>query len=119
MQNLTNLTEIVSKLTSALTMHKKWKFYVQPKPDLKSQQHPQMNNLENQNISQVKSAITLRGGKIIEKHIWDPRKISKDSISKDTEVFVEPLTYKEITNSPHVPLFSQALIKQKKSNHSP
>ena len=76
-----------------------------------------MGNLENQNMSQVKSVITLCGGKIVEKHIWDQREISKDWISKDREEYVEHLTHEEITNSPHVPLFPQVLIKSKKSNH--
>ena len=44
MQTLTNLTETISKLTSALTIHEKEKFPAQPKPNPKSQQHPQMGN---------------------------------------------------------------------------
>lgn len=55
---------------------------------------------------------------MVEKHIVDPHEISKDSISKNREESVDPLTYEEITNSPHVPPFPQALIKPKKSNHS-
>ncbi|KAK9181240.1 hypothetical protein WN944_024377 [Citrus x changshan-huyou] len=70
-------------------------------------------------MSQVKSIITLRGGKVVEKHIVDPRETSKDSISENKEEFVEPLTHEEITNSPPVPPFLQALIKPKKSNRSP
>ena len=118
MQTLTNLTETISKLTSALTLHEKGKFPAQPEPNPKNQQHPQVGNSENQNMSQVKSVITLRGGKVVEKHIVDPRETSKDSISENREESVEPLTNEEITNSP-VLLFPQALIKPKKSNHSP
>ena len=55
---------------------------------------------------------------MVEKHIVDPRETSKDSISENKEEFVEPLTHEEITNSPLVPPFPQALIKPKKSNHS-
>ena len=119
MQTLTNLTEIVSKLTSNLTLHEKGKFHAQPKPNSKSQQHPQMENAEKQNISQVKSVITLRGGKVLEKHIFDPRETSKDLISENREEFIEPLNHEEITNSLIVPPFPQALIKPKKSNHNP
>ena len=82
MQTLTNLTETIFKLTSAPTMHEKGKFPAQPKPNPKSQQHPQMENLGNQNMSQVKSVITPRGDKVVEKHILDLRKASKDSISE-------------------------------------
>ena len=42
MQTLTNLTEIVFKLTYTLNMHEKCKFSAQPKPNPKSQRHPQM-----------------------------------------------------------------------------
>ena len=47
MQHLTNLTEIVSKLTSPLTMHQKEKFPTQAKPNFKSQQHLQMGSIRN------------------------------------------------------------------------
>ena len=117
MQTLTNLTETISKLISALTMHEKWKLPSQPKPNPKSQQHPQMENSGNQNMSQVKSIITLCGGKVVAKYIVDPRETSKDSISENREKFFEPLAHEEITNSPHVTPFLQALIKPKKSNH--
>ena len=118
MQTLSNLTKTVSKLTCALTMREKCKFPVQYEPNPKSQQHPQMGNSGNYNISQVKSVIILCGDKIIEKLILDAREIGKDSISGDEEESVKPLTHEEITNSPYVPPFPQALIKPKKSNHS-
>ena len=53
---------------------------------------------------------------MVEKHIVDPRETSKDSISENREESVEPLTHEEITNSPPIPPFPQALIKRKKSN---
>ncbi|XP_024033544.1 uncharacterized protein LOC112095670 [Citrus clementina] len=108
----------ISKLTSALTIHEKGKFPAQPESNPKSQQHPHIGNSGNQNMSQIKSVITLRGGKVVEKHIVDPRETSKDSISENKEESVEPLNHEEITNSLPVPLFPQALIKPKKSNHS-
>ncbi|XP_052290035.1 uncharacterized protein LOC127899928 [Citrus sinensis] len=70
-------------------------------------------------MSKVKSVTTLRGGKVVEKHIVDSRETSKDSISENKEESIEPLTHEEITNSPPIPPFPQALIKPKKSNHSP
>ncbi|KAK9178211.1 hypothetical protein WN943_027401 [Citrus x changshan-huyou] len=102
-------SETISKLTSALTMYEKGKFPVQPEPNPKSQQHPQIGNLGNQNMSQVKSIITLRGGKVVEKHIVDPRDTSKDSISENKEEYVEPLSHEEITNSPPVLSYAEFL----------
>ncbi|KAH9763163.1 hypothetical protein KPL70_001070 [Citrus sinensis] len=100
-------------------MHEKRKFPAQPELNPKSQQHPQMGNSGNQNMSQVKSVITLCDGKVVKKYIMDPHETSKDSISENREESVEPLTHEEITNSPPIPQFPQALIKPKKSNHSP
>ena len=54
MQTLTNLTETISKLTSTLTMYEKGKFLAQPELNPKRQQHPQMRNSGNENMSQVK-----------------------------------------------------------------
>ncbi|KAH9698198.1 RNA-directed DNA polymerase [Citrus sinensis] len=44
-----------------------------------------MGNSGNQNISQVKSVIVVRGGKVVKKHIQDPRETSKDSILENME----------------------------------
>ena len=70
-------------------------------------------------MSPIKSIITIRGGKVVEKHILDLCEANKDSISESREESVEPLTHEEITNSPLICPFPQALIKAKKSNHSP
>ena len=99
MQTLTNLTKTISKLTYSLTVHEKEKFHAQPKPNPKNQQHPQMGNSGNQNMRQVKSVITLHGGKVVKKHIMDPRESSKDSISENKEESIEPLNHEEITSS--------------------
>ena len=44
-------------------------------------------------MSKVKSVITLRGGKVVEKYIVDPCETIKDSISENREESVEPLTH--------------------------
>ena len=62
-------------------------------------------------MSQVKSVITLRGGKVVDKHILNPRETSKDSILENREESVEPLTHDKITNSSSIPPFPQALLK--------
>ena len=88
-------------------------------------QTPRVNNIlkweiqETKNMSQVKSVITLCGGKVVKKYIVNPCETSKYSISENREESVEPLTHEEITNSPPIPVFAQALIKPKKSNYSP
>ena len=105
MQTLTNLTETISKLTYALTVHEKGKFPAQLKANPKIQQHPQMGNSGNQNMRQVKSVLTFRGGKVVEKHIMDPHESSKDLISVNKEEFVEPLNHEEITRSLLYPHF--------------
>ena len=62
--------------------------------------------------------ITFHGCKVVEKHIFNRRKITKESISDSKKEFYELLTYEEITNSSPVPPFPQALIKPKKSNQN-
>ena len=74
---------------------------------------------ETKYMSQVKLVITLHCSKVVKKHIMDRRETSKDSISENREESTEPLTHEEITNSLPIPPFPQALIKPKKSNHSP
>ena len=61
-----------------------------------------MGKIGHQNISQVKSIITLHGGKVVKKHILDHRETSNDSISENKEESVEPLAHEVITNSPLV-----------------
>ena len=68
------MTETISKLTSALTMHEKRKFPTQPEQNPKSQQHHKTS-------------------KVVEKYIMNPHETSKDSISENMEESVEPLTY--------------------------
>lgn len=50
-----------------------------------------MDNIENQNMSQIKLIITFRGSIFIGKHILDLHKITKDSILEDWEESVEHL----------------------------
>ena len=56
-------------------------------------------------MNQVKLVITLRDGKMVKKHIVNPRETSKDSILENRKKSVELLTHEEITNSPPIPHF--------------
>ncbi|XP_024033507.1 uncharacterized protein LOC112095634 [Citrus clementina] len=73
------LTTLVGETTQIVVGEiEKRKFPAQPELNPKSQQHPQMGNSGNQNMSQVKSVITLCDGKVVKKYIMDPHETSKD-----------------------------------------
>ena len=63
-------------------------------------------------MDQVKSVITLRSGKIIEKPILDPREVEVTSESK--EGVDEPLPTTETNDLSHLPPFPYALKKNKR-----
>ena len=64
---MSDLKETFAKFTSALTIHEKGKFPTQPQPNPKSHQNLHENSSGSQYVDQVKSVITLRNGKVIER----------------------------------------------------
>ena len=68
-------------------------------------------------MDQVKSVITLRRGKIIERPILDPREVEVTSESK--EGVDEPLPSIKNNDLSHSPPFPHALKKIKELDHSP
>jgi hypothetical protein len=68
-------------------------------------------------MDQVKSVITLRSGKVIEKPILKPCEKDDESISEGKEE-VESEHCKEITDSPPLLSFPHAMTKQRKVNHN-
>ena len=54
----------LAKITYALTIQEKWKFLAQPQQNPKIQQNPPTD--------QVKSVITLRSGKVVDRPILKP-----------------------------------------------
>ena len=68
-------------------------------------------------MDQVKSVISLRNGKVIEKNIPDTHEKDDESISKNKEGVNKPSPNDEVTESVAVPPFPQALT-QKKPNHN-
>ncbi|KAK4856886.1 hypothetical protein QYF36_022328 [Acer negundo] len=69
-------------------------------------------------MDQVKLVITLRNGKVVEKHILEPCEKDDESISKGKEGVDEPTPSKEKTKFPLAPPFPHALNNQKKLNHN-
>ena len=67
-------------------------------------------------MDQVKSVITLRSGKVIEKPTLEPCEKDNESISEGKE-WVKPEHCKEKTNSPLVLPFPHAMTKQREVNH--
>ena len=68
-------------------------------------------------MDQVKSVITLRSGKVIEKPILEPCEKNNESISKGKER-VESEHCKEKTDSLSALPFPHAMTKQRKVNHN-
>jgi len=68
-------------------------------------------------MNQVKSVITLRSDKVIEKLILEPCEKDDESISEGKEG-VESKHYKEKTDSPPALPFPHTMTKQRKVNHN-
>jgi hypothetical protein len=68
-------------------------------------------------MDQVKSVITLRNGKVIEKSILEPCEKEDELVSEGKEG-VEPEHSKEKTDSPPALLFPHVMTKQRKVNHN-
>ena len=113
-QTLNDLKDTFAKFTSALAIQEKGKFPAQSQPNPKSFQNTQSTS--GSHMDQIKSVITLRSGKIVEKPILDPRGVEVTSESK--ERVDEPLPPTETNDLSHSPPFPHAL-KKKELDHSP
>ncbi|XP_052288726.1 uncharacterized protein LOC127899394 isoform X2 [Citrus sinensis] len=107
-QTFSDLKDTFAKIASALTIQEKGKFPAQPQPNPKIQQ--------NSPTDQVKSVITLRSGKVVDRPMPEP--YENDKNSKGKEGLNELTPSEEITSVPPEPPFPHALNKSKKSNHS-
>ncbi|XP_024035548.1 uncharacterized protein LOC112096355 [Citrus clementina] len=107
-QTFSDLKDTLAKIASALTIQEKGKFTAQPQPNPKIQQNPPTD--------QVKSVITLRSGKVVDRPMPEP--YENDENSKGKEGLNELTPSEEITSVPPEPPFPHALNKPKKSNHS-
>ena len=104
------MKDTLAKITYALTIQEKGKFPAQPQPNPKIQQ--------NLPIDQVKSVITLCGGKVIDKPVSKPCEDKDNENSKGKEGQNKLTPSEEITIVPSEPPFLHALNKPRKSNHS-
>jgi hypothetical protein len=71
-QTMVDLKDALAKFTSALNFQEKGKFPSQPQQNPKGQYNSSASSSRSQYIDQVKSVITLRSGKVIEKLILKP-----------------------------------------------
>ncbi|KAI9186935.1 hypothetical protein LWI28_022453 [Acer negundo] len=117
-QTLTDLKDTLAKFAFAITIHEKGKFLSQPQPNLKGQYNLEDGSSGNQHMDQVKSVITFRNGKVVEKHILEPCEKDDESVSKGKEGVDEPTPSKEKTKFPVAPPFPHAMNNQKKLNHN-
>src|SRR5215813_8543042 len=117
-QTLTDLKETFAKFTSVLTIHEKGKFPAQPQPNPKSHQNLHESSFGSQHVDQVKSVITLRNDKVIERHIFEPREDKNESASEGKEWVDEPMPIVDNNDISQAPLFPQALKEIKKLIHS-
>jgi len=117
LKSMTNFKDTLAKFTSALSFQEKGKFPSQPQQNPKGQYNINASSSGSQYIDQVKSVITLRSGKVIEKLILEPYEKDDELISEGKEG-VESKHYKEKTDSPPTLPFPHAMTKQRKVNHN-
>jgi hypothetical protein len=112
-----DLKDTLAKFTSALSFQEKGKFSSQPQQNPKGQYNSSASSFGSQHMDQVKSVITLRSGKVIEKPILEPCEKEDEVVSEGKEG-VGPEHCKEKTDSlPTLP-FSHVMTKQRKVNHN-
>jgi len=109
-QSMTDFKDIFAKLTSALSFQEKGKFPSQPQQNRKGQYNANASSSGSQHMDQVKSIITLRSGKIIEKPIRVPCEKDDESIFEGKEG-VESEHCKEKTDSPPALPFPHAMTQ--------
>ena len=81
---MTDFKDALAKLTSALSFQEKGKFPSQPQQNPKGQ-YNNASSSGSQHMDQVKSVITLRSGKVIEKPTLEPYEKDDELISEGKE----------------------------------
>jgi len=84
-QTMADLKDSLAKFTSAPSFQEKCKFPSQPQQNPKGQYNANASSPGSQHMDQVKSIITLRSGKVIEKPILEPCKKDDELISEGKE----------------------------------
>jgi len=116
-QTMEDLKDTLAKFTSALSFQEKGKFASQPQENPRGQYDANTSSSGSQHMDQVKSVITLRSCKVIEKLILKPCEKDDESICEGKEG-VESKHCKEKTDSPPALPFPHAMTKQRKLNHN-
>ena len=115
-QTMADLKDALAKFTSALSFQEKGKFPSQPQQNPKGQYNANTSSSGSQHMDQVKSVITLRSGKVIEKPTLEP--CEKDELISEGKEGVESEHCKEKTDFPPALPFPHAMTKQRKVNHN-
>src|SRR3990172_5115423 len=79
---MADLKDTLANLISALSFQEKGKFPSQPQQNPKGQYNANPSSFGSQHMDQVKSVITLRSGKVIEKPTLEPCEKDDESISE-------------------------------------
>jgi hypothetical protein len=107
---MTDCKDTLAKFTSALSFQEKGKFPSQPQQNPKGQYNANASSSRIQHMDQVKSVITLRSGKVIEKLTLEPCEKDDEVISEGKEG-VESEHCKEKTDSLSTLLFPHVMTK--------
>jgi hypothetical protein len=113
-QTMIDFKDTLAKFTSALNFQEKGKFPSQPQQNPKGQYNANASSSGSPHMDQVKSVITLRSGKVIEKSTLEHCEKDDKSISKGKEG-VESEHCKEKTDSPASTFISSCHDQTKKS----
>jgi hypothetical protein len=116
-QSMIDFKDTLAKLTSALSFQEKGKFPSQPQQNPKGQYNANSSSSRSHHMNQVKSVITLRSGKVMEKLILEPCEKDDELISEGKEG-VESKHCKEKTDFPPTLPFPHDMTKQRKVNHN-
>jgi len=114
---MADLKDALAKFTSTLSFQEKCKFPSQPQQNPKGQYNANASSSGSHHIDQIKSFITLRSGKVIEKPTLEPCEKDDELIPEGKEG-VESEHCKEKTDSPPALPFPHAMTKQRKFNHN-
>ena len=82
---MTHFKDALAKFTSALSFQEKGKFPSQPQQNPKGQYNANASSSGSQHMDQIKSVITLRSCKVIEKSTFEPCEKDNKLISEGKE----------------------------------
>jgi hypothetical protein len=114
---MADLKDALAKFTSALSFQEKGKFPSQPQQNPKRQYNANASSFGSQHMDQVKSVITLRSGKVIEKPTLEPCEKDDELIFEGKEGVESEHCKENIDSSSTLP-FLHAMTKQRKVNHN-